>query len=99
MRYLAPKDLRRRFRFLKVEYKKNLYRSLFFDRRLPITFRLFIYKFFIDGAKQSSLSGVRNRCIITGRGRGVYSFFGLSRFQFKKLANLGILTGIEKTGW
>jgi small subunit ribosomal protein S14 len=99
MKYLKPKDLRNRFNFSKLEFKKLLLKSMFFDRRLPKLFRLYVYRLFVLNGRKHTIVRIRNRCILTGRGRGVYSFFGLSRFQFKKLANLGLLTGIERTGW
>ncbi len=42
---------------------------------------------------------VRNRCIITGRPRGVYSDFRLSRNKFRELALKGMIPGITKASW
>jgi small subunit ribosomal protein S14 len=42
---------------------------------------------------------VRNRCAVTGRPRGVYSFCRLSRHMFRKLASFGLLNGIKKSSW
>jgi len=36
--------------------------------------------------RDSSATRVRNRCVLTGRGRGVYEKFGLCRHMFRKLA-------------
>ena len=36
--------------------------------------------------KNSSITLIRNNCIITGRNRGVIKSYKLSRFEFKKLA-------------
>ena len=42
---------------------------------------------------------VRNRCILTGRPRGVYRKFKLSRIAFRELANEGKLPGVTKSSW
>jgi small subunit ribosomal protein S14 len=49
--------------------------------------------------RNSSKVRIRNRCILTGKAGSIYREFGLVRYQFKELANNGMLTGVEKTGW
>ena len=49
--------------------------------------------------KNSSPCRLRNRCIITGRPRGNYRKFKLSRIAFRELANEGKLPGITKSSW
>ncbi len=39
---------------------------------------------------------LRNRCILTGRSRGVYNFFKISRIMIKDLASRGLLPGLKK---
>ena len=48
-----------------------------------------------DGAKIR----VRNRCQITGRTRGVYRKFGLSRIKLRELTMSGNLPGVVKSSW
>jgi small subunit ribosomal protein S14 len=42
---------------------------------------------------------VRSRCVLTGRGRGVYRKFGLCRNKFRELALLGRIPGVTKASW
>ena len=42
---------------------------------------------------------VRNRCELTGRSRGYYRAFGLSRIQLRELANQGMIPGVTKSSW
>ena len=49
--------------------------------------------------RNSAPCRVRNRCIITGRARGNYRKFKLSRIAFRELANNGKLPGITKSSW
>jgi len=49
--------------------------------------------------RNSSPSRVRNRCLVTGRGRGVYRKYGLCRNMFRQLALEGKIPGIRKASW
>ena len=49
--------------------------------------------------KNSSKIRVRNRCNVTGRPRGVYRKFGLSRITFRELALKGLIPGVTKASW
>ncbi len=42
---------------------------------------------------------VRNRCLLTGRPRGYYRRFGLSRIALRELASEGKLPGVIKASW
>jgi small subunit ribosomal protein S14 len=42
---------------------------------------------------------IRNRCAITGRPRGYYRKFGLSRIALRELALAGELPGVTKASW
>ncbi|HYP68576.1 MAG TPA: 30S ribosomal protein S14 [Thiobacillaceae bacterium] len=41
----------------------------------------------------------RNRCALTGRSRGVYSKFGLSRMKLREAAMRGEVPGMVKASW
>ena len=49
--------------------------------------------------RDSSPSRVRNRCRITGRSRGFYRKFGLSRSKLRKAAMRGDVPGLVKASW
>lgn len=42
---------------------------------------------------------LRNRCKLTGRPRGYYRKFGLSRLSFREFALAGNIPGITKASW
>lgn len=42
---------------------------------------------------------LRNRCSITGRPRGFFRDFGLSRHVLREYALLGLLPGVTKSSW
>lgn len=49
--------------------------------------------------RNSSPTRVRQRCLVTGRGRGVYRKYGLCRNMFRQLALEGKIPGIRKASW
>src|SRR5689334_10025855 len=49
--------------------------------------------------RDSSKSRIRNRCKITGRSRGVYKKFGLSRHKLREAAMRGEVPGLKKASW
>lgn len=42
---------------------------------------------------------LRNRCQITGRARGVYRKFKVSRLVFREMALAGLIPGVTKSSW
>jgi small subunit ribosomal protein S14 len=49
--------------------------------------------------RDASKSRHRNRCQITGRSRGVYRKFGLSRVKIREVAMRGEIPGLGKASW
>jgi small subunit ribosomal protein S14 len=49
--------------------------------------------------RDSSPVRLRNRCLMTGRARGVYRKFRLSRLTFRELALHGFIPGVTKASW
>lgn len=49
--------------------------------------------------KNTAAARVRTRCELTGRPRGNYRKFGLSRLAFRQLALDGKLPGVTKASW
>jgi len=41
----------------------------------------------------------KNRCMITGRSRGYYRKFGVSRIVLRELALQGMVPGMRKASW
>lgn len=49
--------------------------------------------------RNSSPNRKRNRCWVTGRSRGYYRDFGLSRHVMREWAHEGLLPGVVKSSW
>jgi len=50
-------------------------------------------------SRDGSKTRYRNRCAITGRSRGYYSKFGLSRNVIRHYASFGQISGLKKSSW
>jgi small subunit ribosomal protein S14 len=49
--------------------------------------------------RNASLTRIRNRCEITGRARGYYRKFKISRIALRELGNQGMIPGLNKSSW
>ncbi|MGE5203623.1 MAG: 30S ribosomal protein S14 [Acidobacteriota bacterium] len=49
--------------------------------------------------RNSSPNRIRNRCELTGRPRGTYRKFKLSRIALRELASSGQIPGMVKSSW
>ncbi len=61
--------------------------------------RLEIHRQIQQLPRNSSRTRLRNRCWVTGRPRGVYKDFGLSRNVMREWAHEGLLPGVVKSSW
>lgn len=49
--------------------------------------------------KNSSVTRLKNRCQISGRPRGYYRKFGISRLVLREMALRGEIPGLKKSSW
>jgi len=42
---------------------------------------------------------VRSRCMLTGRSRGNYRKFGISRIMLREMGSRGLIPGLKKASW
>ena len=61
--------------------------------------RLEIHRKIQQLPRNSAPSRKRNRCWVTGRPRGYYRDFGLSRHVMREWAHAGLLPGVVKSSW
>lgn len=97
--YIVKKDRYRRRLFLKYERKKLIYKFLRLQYRNNPEKSVYYSRLLSYLPKDSSISRIRNYCILSNRARGVYSDFKLSRMFIKKLSGLGMLNGVKRASW
>jgi small subunit ribosomal protein S14 len=90
----------RRARMAKrFEGKREALKEVARDRSLPPEERFQAYLKLAELPRNASKVRVRNRCQLTGRPRGYYRKFGLSRIALRELASEGQVPGVVKASW
>lgn len=69
------------------------------DTSLPFEDRLVAQIKLSEMPRDASRSRIRNRCSLTGRPRGNFRKFGLSRIALRELASWGQVPGLVKSSW
>tara|TARA_B100000767_G_scaffold264096_1_gene278589 strand:- start:1084 stop:1386 length:303 start_codon:yes stop_codon:yes gene_type:complete len=95
---MIQRDVKREYLIKKYEAKrKSLKQKLNSDDGYKE--KLQIYKKFEKIPPNSAATRLRNRCWVTGRSRGFYRDFGLSRHVVREMAHEGIIPGLKKSSW
>ena len=93
------KNLNRRNIVKKFNEKRQSLKKQIMKKDLSIEERFKIQSKLNELPRDSSKIRVRNRCKLTGRTRGVYRKFGLSRIKLRELSMSGELPGVVKSSW
>lgn len=92
-------DKQRRLQCAKDELKRRQYKLMIQNQSLPPETRAQAVVLLNKLSRQGSLVRVRNRCVLTGRSRGILRKWRLSRIQFRELTAQGRLLGVSKLSW
>ncbi len=91
---------RRRAQLVKrIAPKRARLKAIADDRSLPPEERFAARLKLAELPRNSSPTRVRNRCELTGRPRGTYRKFKLSRLALRELASAGQIPGMVKSSW
>ena len=93
------KNLKRKNIVKKFNNKRQGLKEKIMKKDLTIEERFKIQSKLNELPRDSSRIRVRNRCKLTGRARGVYRKFGLSRIKIRELSMSGALPGVAKSSW
>ena len=93
------RNLNRRNIVKKFNEKRQSLKKQIMKKDLSIEERFKIQSKLNELPRDSSKIRVRNRCKLTGRTRGVYRKFGLSRIKIRELSMSGALPGVVKSSW
>ncbi len=83
----------------KLNKKRVFLKAKIKDKKLSLEERIKYQNKLNDLPRNSSSIRYRNRCELTGRSRGVYRKFGLSRIKIRELSMSGDLPGVVKSSW
>ena len=93
------KNKRRAALVKRLAPKRARLKAIAEDRSLPPEERFAARLKLAELPRNSSPTRVRNRCQLTGRPRGTYRKFKLSRLALRELAASGQIPGMVKSSW
>ena len=79
--------------------KRKALKKIIMNKDLPLDERFAAQMKLNAMPRDGSYIRVRNRCLVTGRPRGNYRKFKMSRIAFRELASTGQVPGILKSSW
>ncbi|PZP84310.1 MAG: 30S ribosomal protein S14 [Azospirillum brasilense] len=79
--------------------KRAELKAVIMNRDLPIEERFAATQKLAELPRNSSRVRQRNRCELTGRGRGYYRKFRLCRNKLRELGSFGQIPGLVKASW
>ncbi len=93
------KNEKRKRMVVKYAGKRAKLKAIANDESLPDEERFIARLKLAELPRDSIPSRVRNRCEVTGRPRGYYRKFKMSRIGLRKLASAGQVPGVVKSSW
>ncbi len=95
----VEKDKRRRKLAKSCEPRRQRLKALARDREASPEERFQAYLQLAEMPRNGSKVRIRNRCVVSGRPRGYYRKFALSRIALRELASNGLVPGVTKASW
>ena len=95
----VQKNLRRQKLAKRHSSKRAELKAMARDRSAAPEERFQAYVMLAKLPRNSAPSRVRNRCDLSGRPRGYYRKFRLSRIALRDLASIGQVPGMVKASW
>jgi len=96
---MIEKEKRRTKLIKKYADRRAALRSVIRDHNVSIEEKMAAQAKMQSLPRDSNRTRSRNRCLLTGRSRGVYRKFGLARSKLRELAMSGIIPGLQKASW
>lgn len=79
--------------------KRSRLKAVAKDKSIPIEERFLATVTLAQMPRNGARIRVRNRCELTGRPRGVYRKFKISRIALRDLGSTGMIPGVVKSSW
>jgi len=97
MKKLVYKDIHKRKTVLNFEKKKIVLKCIYKNSCLTTFIRWKALNSLVNLPKNTSLTRVKSRCIITGKSSKNNKFYRFSRLVFLRLAQSGKISGLRKS--
>ena len=95
----VEKNKSRRNKVAKFANRRSALKAIIMNRDLPAEERFQATLKLAELPRNGAAVRIRNRCAITGRPRGYYRKFDMSRIAFRELASGGLIPGVTKSSW
>jgi small subunit ribosomal protein S14 len=96
---MIQKDKRRRRLAKRYQSRREKLKTVIMSKETPMEDRFAAVMKLAKLPRDGSRVRQRNRCLLTGRPRGVYRKFKLARIKFRELASNGQIPGVTKASW
>jgi len=93
------RDAARRTKYHDNELKRQALLSVYHDLHVPATTRQRAMEELQNLDRNSSLTRINRRCVVTGRSHGVLRRYKISRLVFRREALQGHIPGVFKASW
>jgi len=93
------RDLNRKQLIAKYAARRAELRKKLQDPNVELDEKIAAQAAFAKLPRNSCPTRKNNRCALTGRSRGFYKKFGVSRIMLRELALAGQLPGVRKSSW
>jgi small subunit ribosomal protein S14 len=95
---MIQRELKRQRLVMKYAKKREFLKQQI-NKSESLKEKLMLHRKLQELPKNSSPVRLHNRCMITGRPKGYYRDFGLSRHLLREMAHQGLLPGVQKSSW
>lgn len=95
---LIAREKKREFLVQKFTFKRQTLKQQLKNSN-SISEKLAIHQKIQQLPRNSSPNRLKNRCKVTGRPKGYYRYFGLSRHLVRELSHNCLLPGVRKSSW
>ncbi|CAH3133959.1 unnamed protein product [Pocillopora meandrina] len=93
------RDMKRRELYAEHEMERTNLRYIKKNDILPSVIRKKAAEDLKKLPRDSSISRVRNRCVLTDRGRALVGRYRVSRMMFRHYADKGLMASVQKATW
>jgi small subunit ribosomal protein S14 len=96
---MIQRELKRQKLVMKYAVKREALKKQINSETTSLKNRLILHRKLQELPRNSSSVRLHNRCLVTGRPKGFYRDFGLSRHVLREMAHQGLLPGVQKASW
>ncbi|MFN4090198.1 MAG: 30S ribosomal protein S14 [Alphaproteobacteria bacterium] len=95
----VERDKKRRKMAERFAPKRKALKAIIKDKDVPLEDRFVAQLRLAELPRNASPTRIRNRCEVSGRPRGYYRKFRMSRIALRELASQGQVPGVVKSSW